>query len=121
MHLAIGGQGSSFAPRASTLPRRLLPSPSNSSRRSRRATRAGRPSSKKAFNWPPRVASTAALAGPSNSPASSAASRSKMCSPMATPLRGAAPLWLNTPSGRFCNGKSAWSLAEATQLRVMVG
>lgn len=56
--------------------------------------------------------------GPSNSPAASAASRSRIESPMATPQRGLRPARLKMPSGRFCKGKSACPLAEATQLRV---
>ncbi|MCY1451142.1 hypothetical protein D9M71_679960 [compost metagenome] len=40
-----------------------------------------------------------------------------MRSPMATPPRGDWPCGLKMPSGRFCSGKSGWSLAEAIQLR----
>src|SRR5262245_65982612 len=65
----------------------------------------------------PLAPAAAVPASPANSPAPCAAARSSTLSPIATPPRGAPPAaGVNTPSGRFWIGKSAWPLAEATQL-----
>ena len=59
----------------------------------------------------------AVAAGRLTSPAACAAVRSRTWSPIATPQRGAVPSVLNTPSARFCTGKSVPGVfAEATQL-----
>src|SRR6266511_1425813 len=81
------------------------------------AQRASPPSANCGLSVAPEAASAPSPARPSNSPSSSAAARSKISSPIATPPRAAPPGGANTPSGSFWIGKSLCPLAEATQLR----
>src|SRR5436190_4267065 len=87
----------------------------------RNARRGPAPSAISGFRVGPEAACAAVAAPPANNPAPSAARRSKIISPIATPPRGAAsgavrPGGLNTPNGRFCSGNSVWPFADATQL-----
>jgi hypothetical protein len=80
------------------------------------ARRGAAPSASSGLSVAPAAARAANSAVPENSPASNAACRSKILSPIAIPPRGAPPSTLNIPSGRFWIGNSLCPCAEAIQL-----
>ena len=102
---------------ASTARRSLLLSASRSERRRRSAWRGAWPSAISGLSTGPAAALAASAASPASTLVACSAPRSRIASPIATPPRRLPSPGSNTPKGRFWIGKSAWLLAEATQLR----